>query len=355
MKSSFSDTINVREGEELHKEILLKFVRENIADVPDGPLEIEQFGAGLSNLTYLLRVGSWEAVLRRPPLGPVAPKAHDMQREYTILSDLHPLYPTAPKPYTFSTDEQIVGSPFFIMERRKGIVIDSKFPEHIQYDRMLGRKISELMVDQLVELHQVDYNQTELVNISKPEGFMERQVLGWIKRYERARTEEVPGVDQLTKWLKDNIPVSPKPTIIHYDYKLNNAMFSDDFSEMTGLFDWEMTTVGDPLADVGAALGYWMEADDPEQLKKGHGKPSVTIKEGFFTRREFLEDYAKKSGRDVSNVHFYLTFAYFKLAVICQQIYYRYHKGQTNDSRFAHLNQSVANLIQHALFSAKGV
>ncbi|ASN06732.1 phosphotransferase family protein [Virgibacillus necropolis] len=355
MKASFSDTINVRKGEELDKGILLKFVQQNIVDVPDGTLEIEQFGAGHSNLTYLLRIGSWEAVLRRPPLGPVAPKAHDMKREYTILSGLHPLYPTAPKPYIFSTDEQIVGSPFFIMERRKGIVVDSTFPEGIQYDSTLGRKISELMVDRLVDLHQVDYNQTELVNISKPEGFMERQVLGWIKRYERAKTEEVTGVDQLTKCLKDNIPASPEPTIIHYDYKLNNAMFSEDFSEMTGLFDWEMTTVGDPLADVGAALSYWMEPDDPEQLKKGLGKPSVTTKEGFFTRKEFLEDYAKKSGRDVSNVHFYLTFAYFKLAVICQQIYYRYHKGQTNDSRFAHFNQFVANLIQHAPLSSKGV
>ncbi|GAB3043573.1 phosphotransferase family protein [Virgibacillus ainsalahensis] len=355
MKSSFSDTIAVREGEGLNKEILQQFVRKNISGIPDGTMEIEQFGAGHSNLTYLLRVGAWEAVLRRPPLGPVAPKAHDMKRESTILSSMHPLYPTAPKPYIFSEDEQIVGSPFFIMERRKGLVIDTKFPDGIQYDPALGRKISELMVDKLVELHRVDYNQTELVNLSKPDGFMQRQVFGWIKRYERAKTENVPGVDQLTKWLQSNIPVSQEPTIIHYDYKLNNAMFSEDFSEMTGLFDWEMTTVGDPLADVGAALSYWVEADDPEQLKTGLGKPSVTINEGFFTRREFLEDYTKKSGRDVSSIHFYLTFAYFKLAVICQQIYYRYHNGQTNDARFANFNESVANLIQHALHSAKGV
>ncbi|WP_099156878.1 phosphotransferase family protein [Virgibacillus ndiopensis] len=355
MKSSFSDTINVREGEELNKKILQQFVHENIEGIPSGTMEIEQFGAGHSNLTYLLRIGSWEAVLRRPPLGPVAPKAHDMKREYTILSSLHPLYPTAPKPYVFSEDEQIVGSTFFIMERRKGIVLDSKFPEGIEYSPALGRKISELMVDKLVDLHQVDYNQTELVNVSKPDGFMERQVFGWIKRYERAKTEKVAGVNQLTKWLQNNIPVSPQPTIIHYDYKVNNAMFSEDFSKLIGLFDWEMTTVGDPLADVGAALSYWIEADDPEQLKKGLGKPSVTVKKGFFSRREFLEDYARKSGRDVSTIHFYLTFAYFKLAVICQQIYYRYHNGQTNDARFAHFNQFVANLIQYALHSAKGV
>ncbi|MGY0694478.1 phosphotransferase family protein [Virgibacillus sp. FSP13] len=355
MKASYSDTINVRKGEELNKTALQQFVRENILGIPDGSLEIEQFGAGHSNLTYLLRIGSWEAVLRRPPLGPVAPKAHDMEREYKILSGLNPLYKAAPKPYVFSEDEQIVGSPFFIMERRKGIVVDSKFPDDIVYEPALGRKISELMVDKLVELHQIDFAETNLVNMSKPDGFMERQVNGWIKRYERAKTEDVSGVEQLTEWLQANIPVSPEPTIIHYDYKLNNAMFSEDFSEMTGLFDWEMTTVGDPLADLGAALSYWIEPDDPEELQTGLGKPSVTIKEGFFTRREFLQDYATKSGRDVSDMHFYLTFAYFKLAVIIQQIYYRYYKGQTNDARFANLNHYVVNLISHALHSAKGV
>ncbi|MFB4168826.1 phosphotransferase family protein [Virgibacillus sp. JSM 102003] len=355
MKSGFKDTIRVRNGEELDKGPLLQFIRENIAGVPDGPLEVEQFGAGHSNLTYLLRVEDWEAVLRRPPLGPVAPKAHDMEREYTVLSGLHPSYPTAPKPHVFSDNTDIVGSPFFIMERRKGIVLDTEFPEGVAYDNALGRKVSELMVDKLVELHQIDYTKTSLVNIAKPDGFMERQVKGWIKRYDRSKTDDVPGVTALTNWLTDNIPVSPDPTIIHYDYKLNNAMFSDDFSEMTGLFDWEMTTVGDPLADLGAAMSYWIEAGDPELLKKGLGKPPVTVIDGFFTRAEFVEDYAKKSGRDVSSIHFYQTFAYFKLAVICQQIYFRYKQGQTNDTRFSHFDKFVSNLIQYALHTSKGV
>jgi len=355
MGTSYSDTIHVRKGEELNKEALFEFIRKNIVEVPDGTLEIEQFGAGQSNLTYLLKIGVWEAVLRRPPLGPVAPKAHDMNREYKVLSGLYPLYPTAPKPYIFSDDEKVVGSPFFIMERRKGIVLDTKIPERITYSKELGRKISSLMVDKLVELHQIDYKQTALVNLSKPDGFMERQVSGWIKRYARSKTDEIAEVDELTKWLGKNIPVSGEPGIIHYDYKLNNAMFSEDFSEMTGLFDWEMTTVGEPLADLGVALGYWTGADDPELLKTGLGKPSVTVKEGFYSRREFIEQYAKRSRRDVSNIHFYHTFAYFKLAVICQQIYFRYKKGQTDDPRFAHFDQSVANLIQHALNTAKGV
>ncbi|WP_404452942.1 phosphotransferase family protein [Virgibacillus necropolis] len=356
MGTSFSDTIQVRKGEELNNSVLLDFIQNNLKDVPGGgTLEVEQFGAGHSNLTYLLRIGTWEAVLRRPPLGPVAPKAHDMEREYKILSSLNRIYPTAPRPFIFSDNKNIVGSPFFIMERRKGIVLDTDFPSGITYDRNIGRKVSEIMVDRLVELHDIDCTKTQLAKIAKPDGFMERQVTGWIKRYEHSKTDEIPGVNQLMRWLESSIPVSLDPTIIHYDYKLNNAMFSDDFSEMTGLFDWEMTTVGDPLADLGAALSYWIESGDPELLKQGLGKPPVTVREGFFTREEFLEDYAKKSGRDVSTIHFYLTFAYFKLAVICQQIYFRYKKGQTNDTRFAYFDKFIANLIQHASQTAKRV
>ncbi|PID21795.1 phosphotransferase family protein [Sporosarcina sp. P3] len=346
-------TIDVRSGEELNKEKLQHFIHDHIPEAPEGELHIRQFSAGHSNLTYLLRINEWEAVLRRPPLGPVAPKAHDMEREYQILSTLHPYFKAAPKPYVFSSDEEIVGSPFFIMERRNGIVLDTEFPDDTAYTPELGRKISELLVEQLVSLHQVDYKKTKLVDMVKPEGFMERQVAGWIGRYERAKTNEVKGLDELTEYLKSHVPASAEPTIIHYDYKLNNAMFSEDYSEMTGLFDWEMTTVGDPLADVGAAMSYWIQADDPEMLKKGLGKPPVTVMEGFFTRDEFIQRYAEKSGRDVSSIDYYLTFAYFKLAVICQQIYYRYKKGQTQDQRFAHFHVFVENLIQYALLSAR--
>lgn len=346
-------TIEVRSGEELNIEKLQNFIRDHIPEAPEGELQIRQFSVGHSNLTYLLQMNEWEAVLRRPPLGPVAPKAHDMEREYQILSSLHPYFKAAPKPYVFSTDEEIVGSPFFIMERRNGMVLDTEFPDDTVYTPELGRKISELLVDQLVRLHQVDYKKTKLVDMVKPEGFMERQVAGWIGRYERAKTDEVKDLDELTEYLKSNVPESAEPTIIHYDYKLNNAMFSNDYSEMTGLFDWEMTTVGDPLADVGAAMSYWIQADDPEMLKKGLGKPPVTVMEGFFTRAEFIERYAEKSGRDVTSIDYYLTFAYFKLAVICQQIYYRFKKGQTQDQRFAHFNRFVENLIQYALRSAR--
>ncbi|MCH4827561.1 phosphotransferase family protein [Planococcus halocryophilus] len=348
-----TDTIEVRSGEEVNPDVLRKFIDDHLHDIPKEKLVIRQFGSGHSNLTYLLQIGDWEGVLRRPPMGPVAPKAHDMKREYTILNSLNRVFKPAPKPYVFSEDDQIVGCPFFIMERRNGIVLDSEFPSDIKYNTELGRKISQLMVDQLVTLHEINFEKTELINLVKPEGFMERQVSGWIDRYEKAKTSEIKGIDELKEYLINLLPSSPQPTIIHYDYKLNNAMFSENFSEMTGLFDWEMTTVGDPLSDLGVAMSYWIQGDDPDFLKTGLGEPPVTVMDGFYTRKEFIQSYAEKSGRDVSSINYYITFAYFKLAAICQQIYYRYEKGQTNDARFAKFNIFVENLIQHAVEVSK--
>ncbi|HSI67925.1 MAG TPA: phosphotransferase family protein [Planococcus sp. (in: firmicutes)] len=353
MASQESITIPVRNGEELDLAVLEEFLRSQIEDLPEGELEIRQFGTGHSNLTYALQIGQWEGVLRRPPLGPVAPKAHDMEREFKILSALHPIFKTAPKPLLFSNDERIVGSKFFVMERRHGIVLDTEFPDGIQPTKELGEQISELMVDTLVELHSLDYKNTALVEMARPEGFMERQVEGWIGRYERAETDQVEEVEFLKEWMRSNLPVSQKPAIIHYDFKLNNAMFSEDFSEMTGLFDWEMTTVGDPLADLGVAMSYWIQDSDPDLLKRGLGKAPVTVMEGFYSRERFIQRYGEKSGRDVSDMDFYLTFAYFKLAVIIQQIYYRFKGGQTQDKRFAHFDQFVRSLIQHASAVAK--
>ncbi|QHJ71932.1 phosphotransferase family protein [Planococcus halotolerans] len=345
-------TIPVRKGEEIDLQKLEKFLRSSIEGLPEGELGIRQFGAGHSNLTYALKIGEWEGVLRKPPLGPVAPKAHDMEREFKILQSLAPIFPAAPKPFVFSEETSITGSPFFVMERRHGIVLDTEFPAGTEATAELGRKISEKMVNTLVELHAIDYKKTELAEMAKPEGFMERQVSGWIGRYERAKTNDIEEVEALKKWMLANIPESQEPTIIHYDFKLNNTMFSEDYTKITGLFDWEMTTVGDPLADLGAAMSYWIQADDPELLKKGMGKPPVTVNEGFYTREEFIRSYAEKSGRDVSQIDFYLTFAYFKLAVIVQQIYFRYKNGQTQDLRFANFDRFVKSLIRYALGTA---
>lgn len=342
------DMIPVRRGEEIDLERLRGFLRNSLEDFPDGPIEILQFSAGHSNLTYQIRVGDWEAVLRRPPLGPVAPKAHDMEREFKIISEIHPLFPPAPKPILLSNDESIVGAPFFLMERKHGTVLDSTFPEAIEVTPELCRNLSEVMVDNLVNLHSIDYTQTELTAISKPDGFLERQVHGWISRYNRAKTDDLQEAEEVMKWLSENIPSQKYATIIHYDYKFNNAMFSKDLKKMVGLFDWEMTTVGDPLADLGVALSYWNQPDDPELLRSGLGSSSLTVIEGFMSRKEFIELYGEKSGRNIADMNFYMTFAYFKLAVIVQQIYYRFKKGQTRDARFSKFNDYVKSLMTHS-------
>lgn len=347
-----SETIPIRQGEELDVEAIESFLRDHIADLPEEPLTVEQFSFGRSNLTYLLKIGDWEAVLRRPPLGPVAPKAHDMEREFRILKEISPHFQAAPKPYLYS-EGSVIGSPFFVMEKKHGIVLDTEFPEDIVPTEEICRNLSETMVDHLVALHSIDYKKTRLIEMTRPEGFMERQVTGWIRRYERAETDQIKGVDRLKHWLLSHVTESREPAVIHYDYKLNNAMFNVQLTKMTGIFDWEMTTVGDPLADLGVAMSYWIEPDDSELLKRGMGKPPITATSGFMTRNEFMDKYAKKSGRDLTNMNFYQTFAYFKLAVICQQIFYRWKKGQTKDDRFSSLDAFVRSLIQYALYTAE--
>ena len=250
------DTIEVREGEALDEKKLLNFLRKEINDLPTGELKIRQFRAGLSNLTYFLKVDDWEAVLRRPPLGPVAPKAHDMEREFNVIGALSTYFAAAPKPILFTKDESIIGSPFFVMERKNGVVLDTHFPEGTSNQEDIARRISEIMVDELVKLHAIPYKNTPLAKMVKPEGFLERQVHGWIGRYEKAKTENFEAVSMLTKWLIDHLPPEKEATVIHYDFKFNNAMFSEDYTELIGLFDWEMATVGDPLADLGVAMSY---------------------------------------------------------------------------------------------------
>lgn len=341
------ETIPIREGEEFDKKAVERYLREKIEGLPEGELEVRQFPSGASNLTYLLKIGDWEGVLRRPPLGPVPPKAHDMGRESHLLMRLNPSFPLAPKPYFFCDDESVIGAPFYVMERRRGVVIDDSFPEDVEPTPELCRGISEMVVRTLVELHGVDLQKSGLADIGKPEGFLERQTKGWIGRYDRAKTEEIPEVEPLTRWLAENVPESPPPTIIHNDYKLNNLVLDpDDPIEVRAVLDWEMATVGDPLFDLAVSLSYWVQEDDPPELKEV--LPTVTDTPGFLSRKQFMDLYARESGRDLSDMHWYVTFGYFKLAVILQQIYARWYRGQTKDERFATFDRRVKNLILHA-------
>lgn len=341
------DTIEVRAGEQLAWAKIEHYLRMHIPDIGPGPLETRQFPTGASNLTYLLRCGSWEAVLRRPPFGPVAPKAHDMRREAGLLERINPVFALAPRPYLFCEDLEIMGVPFYVMERRRGFVFNDAFPPDAPSPPELCRRISEAVVDTLAQIHAVDWQAAGLASFGHPAGFLQRQVTGWIERYYRSQTDESPDIQELARWLVEYTPASSAPALIHNDFKLNNMLMSaEDLACPTAVLDWEMATIGDPLFDLAISLGYWIQADDSEELRAI--LPTITPLPGFFTRDEFMQRYATKSGRDLSSMHFYMTFAHFKLAVILQQIYVRWKRGQTQDPRFAVFGSRLATLVNIA-------
>jgi aminoglycoside phosphotransferase (APT) family kinase protein len=313
------------------------------------PLEITQFAGGHANLTYLLRYGtSHQYVLRRPPLGPVAPKSHDMGREFRVLSCLYKGYPLAPRAYVYCEDVSIIGAPFFVMERRQGVVVRRTIPEHFGggKDPAVNRRISEVLIDALADLHDVDYRAIGLQDIGKPEGFLLRQIEGWAGRYERAMTKEIPLVAEMTTWLRDNLPPAPAPTLLHNDWRLDNMMLAtNDPGRCEAVFDWDMCTLGDPLADLGTLLSAWLE--ESEMIGQGQvGMPSNAP--GFMTRREGVERYGKRRGIDISDVPYYYVFGIYKIAVVLQQIYVRFHRGQTQDKRFESMGQAAEMLFWKA-------
>lgn len=338
------DVIDVRPDEQLDTTKVADFLKDKL-DGTDQPLSIQQFGGGAANLTYLLKYGdSHDYVLRRPPLGPVAPSAHDMAREYKVLSVLHQVFPYAPRAFLFSDDDDIVGAPFFVMERRYGTVVRRSLPDHYAAMSDAPRKMSEALIDTLAQLHAIDYSALGLDDLGKPDGFIERQIAGWYRRWHKAKLEDNPIVDETHQWLNDHLPESMASTLVHNDYKLDNTMLADDDpSKMIAVFDWDMCTLGDPLADVGALLAYWTQSDDPPLVQTTASMPVGDS--GFLTRKQLIERYAEKSGRDVSDIRFYHVLGVFRLAVILQQIYIRYVRGQTQDERFARLGQVVDALI----------
>jgi aminoglycoside phosphotransferase (APT) family kinase protein len=336
----------IREGEELDHEALQAYIKEAAPTLPE-PFSIEQFPSGHSNLTYMIRTGDQEWVLRRPPKGAKAiKKGHDMGREYRILSRLHDAYPKAPKPLLFCEDESIIGAPFYMMERVKGMILRNRPPKHLELTPERMKTLSEAAIDNLVDLHAVDIEQTGLIDIGKPEGYVERQITGWSERYQKAKTDEFPAMDTVLQWLPRHMPAtSPAPTLIHNDYKYDNIVLApDDIAQVTAVLDWEMATVGDPWMDVGTTLGYWITEEDPDELRM---LPfGLTHLPGNLTRSEFVSRYAEKSGRDPQDIVFYYVYGTFKIAVIAQQIYFRYAKGFTKDPRFANFILAVNVLAQ---------
>lgn len=348
----FVELIPMRDDERIDPERVGAHLEGKLPDARGTP-EIQQFEGGKANLTYLLRFprenGEFrEYVLRRPPLGPVAPKSHDMGREYKVLSRLNPKYPLAPLAYYFCEEKDVVGAPFLVMERRRGIVIRSELPARFQGQPDLNRRIGEMLVDALADLHTVEPAAVSLNDLGRPEGFMERQIKGWAGRWEAAKTEEVPEFYRLREWLEGHIPTPPRVSLVHNDFKLDNVMVDGgDPAKAVAVFDWDMCTLGDPLADLGTLLGYWTEPGDSELRKAFAVMP--TEQEGFPSRREVVERYAARTGMDLRHIEFYHLFAIWKTAVVIQQIYVRWHRGQTRDDRFSTYGGRAVSLIQSAL------
>jgi len=347
------DTREVRPTEQLDWAALATHLRWNLPASqikgfdPSAEMEVSQFPGGHSNLTYLLRFGGAELVLRRPPHGPVPPKAHDMAREYRWLAALSPVFPLAPRPFLLCEDPGIIGSVFYVMERRRGLVIRDEEPLQIANHPERRRQVGEALIDTLADLHAIDVTEPALAALGKPGGFVERQVRGWTERWERAKTADVPEMNAIVTWLGERLPPdADPPSVVHGDFKLDNVLLDPlDPSHLVAVFDWEMSALGDPLVDVGILLAYWSPTAPPSQRD---ALSTVTDRPGWPTREEIVARYAARSGRDVSAIQFYETFALFKIAVVIQQIYVRYVRGQTDDPRFANFGERVDYLARHA-------
>ena len=310
-------------------------------------MQVAQFPGGHSNLTYQVHVGALELVVRRPPFGPVPPTAHDMAREYRWLTAIHPVFPLAPRVYALCENPTVIGSVFYVMERRHGVVVRDQEPATIQDQPSVRRRVGLAVVDALADLHAIDIEASGLAHLGKPSGFVERQVRGWTERWNRSRTHDLPDMDAVARWLVESLPANPtRPSVVHGDFKLDNLMLDpSDPSRLVAVFDWEMAALGDPLVDLGILLAYWVATAPPEQHD---ALTTVTTLPGWLTPGELVERYGARSGRDLSGLKFYEVFALFKIAVVVQQIYHRFVNGQTDDPRFAKLGDRVTYLARRA-------
>jgi len=342
MSAPDREVISIREDERLDTARLEPWLREHLADA-DGNFDLAQFGGGHANLTYLIRFGETEYVLRRPPLGPVAPSSHDMNREHRVLKDLWRAFPLAPRSYVVCEDEQIIGAPFHVLERRNGIVVRRELPDDRDWTPELLARMGDMLVDVLAELHGVNPADAGLDDLGRPDGFVERQLDGWTKRWRAAIHEENPVMDSVIAWLHRGVPESQRVSLLHNDFKLDNMLVdADDPAIPRAVLDWDMCTRGDPLLDLGYVLTFWGQSDDDPAWILGASMP--TWNAGFPSRADVIERYAKATSLDCSGVHWYQVFGVFKIAVILQQIYIRYLRGQTKDERFAIFGKRIAGL-----------
>jgi aminoglycoside phosphotransferase (APT) family kinase protein len=346
MSTNTDQPTAVRSGEALDLTRLAPLLRDRLE--LDGEIEVLQFPSGFSNLTYLLRVGETELVLRRPPFGSKPESGHDMRREHDVQLALQGAFPYCPRPVLYCDDAAVIGAPFYVVERLEGLIIRRDLPPELELAADDVKALFDRVVDVHAELHAVDPAAVGLADFGRPEGYVERQVRGWSDRYRRARTPDVPDCESLMEWLEANRPPEVGPgCIVHNDFRLDNLVLSSaDPLEVIGVLDWEMAALGDPLMDLGASLAYWVEAGDPPEVQAMRMMP--TNVPGAPTRAEVVSRYAERSGLAIPDFGFYLCFGLFRLAVIAQQIYYRAFHGQTADPRFQQLNLWVAVLAKSA-------
>ena len=342
-----SRSVVVSPNKEFNLEKLEDFLRRCFPEAGEG-LSVRQFGSGSSNLTYFVRLGSVDVVLRRPPLGGQVNTAHDMGREYQILSKLNQIYTLAPNVLAYCEDRAVLGVPFYIMEPIAGIVLTVNQSLEPELVTAKAKQVCESFIENLADLHAVRFVDVGLGDLGKPQGYVERQVNGWIKRYYGSQIEMIAEVEKVSSWLSTHIPTRSRAALIHNDYHLGNVVLSShNVSTLVGVLDWEMCTIGDPLMDLGTSLSYWVEPQDPEEMQNiGRIAPIIP---GFVTRREFAELYAERSGQSLEDVTFYYSFGLFKTAVIVQQIYYRFQQGLAKDERFAGYFEIAKGLILASL------
>lgn len=326
----------IREGEGLDWQQLESYLRSAMPDETDGKMQVAQFHGGHANLTYLLKFGDKELVLRRPPFGKIAPGAHDMKREYRVLSKLYKVFPEAPRAYLFCDDESIIGSPFVVIDRKHGVIVRTELLDCFkQFDRAEER-LTTALIEAQANLHKVDYEKADLSKLGRPGGFLERQLTGWSKRWELSNTEENKDMDDVLRLLADSVPVPQVTSIIHNDIKFDNCQFQpDNPDKVTAIFDWDMATLGDPLVDLGSTLSYWVEPYF-EQFDL-----PVSLANTFPSKSFVLEKYAEFTGFSLDRIDWYHAFAYWKGGVIAAQLYQRFVNGQTKDKRMEKFGQTA--------------
>lgn len=337
----------VRDENAFNPEVLLPYLREHVADLIEGPVTLRQFAGGASNLTYQLDIGDRSMILRRPPSGTKPKSGHDMHREYRVLSALHGHFP-CPRPLVYCDDATLIGAPFYVMEKLEGVILRRDPPKALDYSPEQARQLCLNLVDTLVQLHELDYAEIGLGDLGRPEGYVQRQVEGWCDRFAKAWTDDVPKCEAIMAWLKAHRPDdSPRPGLIHNDYRFDNVVLDPaDKLGIIGVLDWEMCTIGDPLMDLGSVLAYWVEAGDPRQMQTIRMQPSNLP--GMLTRAEIAAHYGEKTGRTIAHLDWYYVFGLFRLAVIAQQIYYRFKLGQTRNPKFQAFGLFVGVLAQVA-------